>query len=251
MAIGRHPSYTVSEAAEARHAAPQRGPGAAGLNPAGPSRYLPAWHPARSRPEDARLEPATPRPPAGHASSEGDLALLERVSRGDRDAFRDLYQRYHRRLIRFLMRFIHRHEDAEEIINDTLWIVWQRAAEFRNASQVSSWIMGIAYRRALNTLRRAGTHARVMALEVVDEQTTASDALETAEDRQRLERAIAELPLEQRLVLEFCYYLEYSCEEIAAIMDCPANTVKTRLFHARRKLRLLLNESSHRPESPR
>ena len=180
------------------------------------------------------------------SANELERELLRRISGGDRDAFRDLYLRYHRRLARFLTRLTHAREDAEEIINDTLWIVWQRAGDFRNASRVSTWIMGIAYRLALKLIRRAATHARVMSLEIHDGEASASDVLEATFDRRLLERGLARLPVEQRLVLEFTYYMDHSCEEIAEIMECPVNTVKTRMFHARRKLRVLLNDDAGR-----
>ncbi|MBS0394556.1 MAG: sigma-70 family RNA polymerase sigma factor [Proteobacteria bacterium] len=180
-------------------------------------------------------------------ADEGDAVLLRRVSAGDRDAFRDLYVRYHRRLARFLTRLTHGRDDAEDIINDTLWIVWQRAGEFRGASRVSTWIMGIAYRRALKNIRRAATHARAMTLELGESATTGGDEAEASANRQWIERGMAQLPLEQRLVLEFTYYFDHSCEEIAEIMECPVNTVKTRMFHARRKLRTLLNDAAEPP----
>jgi RNA polymerase sigma-70 factor (ECF subfamily) len=196
--------------------------------------------------EDFRLEPGE----AGPAGNELERDLLRRISGGDRDAFRELYLRYHRRLARFLTRLLHRYADAEEIINDTLWIVWQRAGEFRNASRVSTWIMGIAYRRALNMIRRATTHERAMTLEIVDSEGTVSDSAQALEERQLLEAGLAQLPLEQRLVLEFTYYLDHSCEEIAEIMECPVNTVKTRMFHARRKLRTILADAAPGMENP-
>jgi RNA polymerase sigma-70 factor, ECF subfamily len=185
-----------------------------------------------------------PADPLATARLGNDLEreLIRRISLGDRDAFRDLYLTYHRRLARFLTRLTHRYEDAEEIINETLWIVWQRAGEFRNASRVSTWIMGIAYRRALKMIRRAVTHERTMLLEIADGEPTAADAVQATEERQLLERGLAQLPLEQRLVLELTYYLDHSCEEIADIMECPVNTVKTRMFNARRKLRTILAE---------
>ena len=190
------------------------------------------------------LEKTISRPSPPQEADDSERALLRRISIGDRDAFRDLYLRYHRRLARFLARLTHGREDAEEIINDTLWIVWQRAGDFRGASRVSTWIMGIAYRRALKLIRRAATHARVMTLEQSDGESATEDSLEATSNRQLVMRGLGQLPLEQRLVLEFAYYLDHSCEEIAEIMECPVNTVKTRMFHARRKLRIILSEDA-------
>lgn len=140
---------------------------------------------------------------------------------------------YHRRLARFLMRMTSRHDLIEEVINDTLWTVWLKAGDFRGDSLVSTWIVGITYRRALKALRRHGT-ARPM---LAEEAAVAPDVQTENENRQWLGQALAELPLEQRMVMEFSYLMGHSCEEIAQIMQCPVNTVKTRMFHAREKLR--------------
>jgi RNA polymerase sigma-70 factor (ECF subfamily) len=72
---------------------------------------------------------------------------------------------------------------------------------------------------------------------LVEEVAVAPDAQQEDENRQWLGQALAELPLEQRMVMEFSYLMGRSCEEIAQIMQCPVNTVKTRMFHAREKLR--------------
>jgi RNA polymerase sigma-70 factor (ECF subfamily) len=168
-----------------------------------------------------------------------DRALLERVVARDRDAFRELYVAYHRRLARFLMRLTRRYEVAEEIINDTFWIVWRKAAQFRGESLVSTWIMGIAYRRGLKALRSSASRQNDGA-DLETEQLTAPDDLAAAELSEWILLAMAQLPVEQRVTLEFAYGYGHSCEEIAQIMDCPTNTVKTRLFHGRDKLRRLL-----------
>jgi RNA polymerase sigma-70 factor (ECF subfamily) len=168
-----------------------------------------------------------------------DRALLERVVARDREAFRELYVAYHRRLARFLMRLTRRYEVAEEIINDTFWIVWRKAAQFRGDSLVSTWIMGIAYRRGLKALR--GSAARQAdSTDLETAQLVAPDDLAAAELSEWILLAMAQLPSEQRITLEFAYGYGHSCEEIAQIMDCPTNTVKTRLFHGREKLRRLL-----------
>ena len=170
----------------------------------------------------------------GSSSNARELELLRQVATGDRTAFKELYLIYHRRLARFLMRMTSRHDLIEEVINDTLWTVWLKAGDFRGDSLVSTWIVGITYRRALKALRRHGTPRPML---VVEDVAVAPDAQLEDENRQWLGQALAELPLEQRMVMEFSYLMGHSCEEIAQIMQCPVNTVKTRMFHAREKLR--------------
>ncbi|HVJ59788.1 MAG TPA: sigma-70 family RNA polymerase sigma factor [Burkholderiaceae bacterium] len=193
-------------------------------------------------------QPLPERPGAAARDDDArDLALLGRIAGRDRAALEELYTLYHRGLARFLTRITYRYELAEEIINDTFWIVWQHAAEFRGASRVSTWIVGIAHRRALATLRHASVRPDVM----TEEATEATDPQDTVAQRQLLDRALAALPLEQRLALELTCYLGHSCDEVAAITDCPVNTVKTRVFHARRKLQQLLPTLAGTPPPPR
>jgi RNA polymerase sigma-70 factor (ECF subfamily) len=159
--------------------------------------------------------------------------LLRRVARGDRKAFEALYCSYFPRLSRFLGRLTHRHDLIEEAINDTFWVVWQRAVDFRGQSQVSTWIMGIAYRCGLKTLRREGPATREL-----DESELPLLEPEFQQDlADWLSEGLRQLPADQRLTLELAYYFGHSCEEIGEIMECPASTVKARMFRARLKLR--------------
>jgi RNA polymerase sigma-70 factor, ECF subfamily len=168
--------------------------------------------------------------------------LLERIARAkDQAAFRTLYGNYYQRLSRLLSRMSVRREDIEEVINDTFWVVWTKASEFRGASQLSTWIIGIAYRRALNALRRA--KIRPVSDEPFDEDSISVASTDDAEtDGQWLAQGLSRLPVEQRMALELTYTLGHSCEEVAAILDCPVNTVKTRLFRARETLKQVLPE---------
>ncbi|MDI3259401.1 MAG: sigma-70 family RNA polymerase sigma factor [Sinobacteraceae bacterium] len=166
-----------------------------------------------------------------------ERAWLARAAAGDRQAFEALYCEYHRRLWRFLARVSNSRELMEEAINDTFWIVWRKAGEFRGDSRVSTWIMGIAYRCALKTLRRdAGS------FEPLPDGAAEDGVLPQAQAEQRdwVAKAMLRLPQEQRSTLLLAYYLGHSCEEIAQIMDCSVGTVKARMFHARLKLRNLL-----------
>jgi RNA polymerase sigma-70 factor (ECF subfamily) len=175
----------------------------------------------------------------GAAALAHEAQLIERIAEGDRRALEELYHLYHRRMARFLTRLTRRYEVAEEVINDTFWVVWRKAKDFRGDSQVSTWILGIAYRKA-RTAFRASSRLAERELEIATEALTHESPANTEELRDWLGQALEHLPLEQRMAVELCYELGYSCEEIGTIMDCPANTVKTRLFHARAKLQRLL-----------
>lgn len=167
-----------------------------------------------------------------------DSDLLKGVAHGDRRALEQLYLGYHRRLVRFLSRIAPRYETVEEIINDTFMVVWQRATDFRGASRVSTWIIGIAYRIALKSLRHNDGLLRARIGEDVPEQSV--EPMQDTELRDWVEIALTQLPLEQRLTIELAYNMGYSVEEIAAISDCPVGTVKARMYHAREKLRRYL-----------
>jgi RNA polymerase sigma-70 factor (ECF subfamily) len=173
--------------------------------------------------------------PSAAERNQREFALMDRIARQDRAAFKELYLAYHRRLARFLTRLTSRYDVVEEIINDTFFVVWQRAGDFRGASQVSTWVMGIAYRRGLKTLQRLRPMHSELDHEAEAQQV--DEPWQHEELSEWLTAALARLPLEQRMVLELAYHLGHSCEEISHIMQCPVNTVKTRMFQARRKLK--------------
>ena len=173
-------------------------------------------------------------------NDQSERELLERIAKSrDQAAFRTLYGNYHQRLSRLLARMSVRREDIEEVVNDTFWVVWTKASEFRGASQLSTWIIGIAYRRALNALRRA--KLRPVADHEFDEDSVSVESSDEDENNQQwISLGLERLPVEQRMALELTYTLGHSCEEVAAILDCPVNTVKTRLFRARETLKQVL-----------
>jgi RNA polymerase sigma-70 factor, ECF subfamily len=178
------------------------------------------------------------------SSAAREVELIARVARQDRRAFEELYNLYHRRLARFLTRLTRRYDLAEEIVNDTFWVVWRSAGDFRGESQPSTWILGIAYRKARNAFRSAARARARENLSLPSFPLTTEEPARAEELRDWLTHALNELPVEQRLAVELCYELGHSCEEISKIMGCPVNTVKTRLFHARAKLQKRLPELS-------
>lgn len=175
-------------------------------------------------------------------SSEREVDLMRRIADKDRRAFEELYEIYHRRLHHFLWRFTRQPELIEEIANDVLFVVWQRAASFRGGSRPSTWIFGIAYRTALKSigrLKRRPEEPLSEDLESVAEERP-DHHLALREIHRTVRKALGRLSPEHRAVVELVYYYGYSCREVSAIVGCPVNTVKTRMFHARRRLRDLL-----------
>jgi RNA polymerase sigma-70 factor, ECF subfamily len=175
------------------------------------------------------------------ASTEDEGALLRQVSERDRRAFELLYRVYYRRLTRFLEQVTRRPQMVEEIVNDTMLVVWRKAETFNHGSRVSTWIFAIAYRKALKAMKRAAEPRRVPWDGEAGSTWGPEEELIEREARNRLRRALAGLSAEQRAVVELTYYHGYAYREIAEIVGCPVDTVKTRMFHARRKLKVLLN----------
>lgn len=172
-----------------------------------------------------------------------ELALLAGVQRGRRADFDALYRLYHPRLWRFLSHMLRQGDLIEEALNDTLLVVWQRADGFDGRSKLSTWIFGIAYRKALKALSRLDLPADGDdAEEPVDPGPGPEQQLGLAQLRGRLGAALAELSPEHRAVVELCYFHDMAYGEIAEVVGCPQETVKTRMFYARRRLRLLLDD---------
>lgn len=175
------------------------------------------------------------------AANEAEAQLLARILAGDRCAFEALYRAYFPRLNRFLHRFTHSSPLIEEIINDTMLVVWQKAGSYDGSSRVSTWIFAIAYHKALQ-----GFRARDEPVE--SDMELCPGSLELEPEQQLLQRqlrcaiaaAIQQLPLRLRRVVLLSYYHDMGYNEIAAAVDCPLNTVKTHVFHARRQLQHLL-----------
>lgn len=170
--------------------------------------------------------------------------LMGLVARGDRRAFESLYRSYHLRLARFLSNLLRKPELVEEVVNDTLLAVWRRPDSFSGKSKLSTWIFAIAYHKALRARSRLDEP-----LEGSDTESRASEEagpeqqLRRGETREALLAAMGTLSDDHRAVVHLTYFQELGYKEIAEIMDCPVDTVKTRMFYARRHLKNALSGS--------
>ena len=179
---------------------------------------------------------------------DAELGLLHRIAEKDREAFEELYTLYYRRVFSYLFKLTRRAEMVEEVLNDVMVVIWRKAASFDGRSRPSTWIFGIAYHKAMKALAQrrplrssewSGDDAGREPLEPVDHDQPES-LLVRRELATTLGRALLEISAEQRAVVELTYYHGLSYQEIAEVVGCPVNTVKTRMFHARRRLRDLL-----------
>lgn len=187
---------------------------------------------------------ASPQDASACDAAARDLAWLRAAARGDRAAFENLYRHHHGRLTRFLLRFTARRDLIDDVVNDAMWIVWRKAADFRGDSKVSTWIIGVAYRCMLKALRDRlnGDEVNESSLDGVSLEHLggADDGSSGHEVRDWLAHGLRTLPDDQRVTLELAYFMGETCEDIAAIMGCAVGTVKARMFHARVRLRNVL-----------
>lgn len=174
-----------------------------------------------------------------------DEALIGRIAAGDRAAMRSLYSGHSTRTLRFLIRLVRDQSLAEDLMNDVFFDVWRQAARFEGRSSVSTWILSIARFKALSAVRKK-SEAELdpeVAEAIEDEADTPEVTLQKSGKAAVMRACLEKLTLEHREVIDLVYYHERTVEEVSVILGVPANTVKTRMFYARKKLSELLAAS--------
>ena len=169
------------------------------------------------------------------------LRLLARIERADEAAFKELYRAFSRRLYAYVLRQHGDPAQAEEIVSDTLYEVWKAPGKFRGDSQFSTWLIGIARNKVLMAFRSRKPDAvhddlDDVAESLADEQPGAFEQLAQQERHVGVRRCMDKLSAEHRECIHLVFYEGMALAEVAALQACPENTVKTRLFHARKKL---------------
>lgn len=179
-----------------------------------------------------------------------DNELIQRISQRDTRAFEQLYESYHDYLRRFILRMNRWLEErVEEIINDVMLVVWMKADSFNHTSKVSTWILGIAYNKVLGS---AKSEIKSISVDIDEIEPilpgVIDQGLREFEFQDWLNAAMDRLTPQQRALMELTCVQGLNYQEIAQILDCPENTVKTRMFNARKKLRQMLPEIGHHEE---
>jgi RNA polymerase sigma-70 factor, ECF subfamily len=171
-----------------------------------------------------------------------DEILIKAIVAGNQAAIRTLYARHHVRIYHFIARLGCDADRAEDILSEVFLTVWRQARTFEGRSQVATWIMSIARFKALTALgRRQEPQLDEKTMELIaDDADTPEQTVLHADQRAQLRNCIAQMSSDHREVIDLVYYHEMSVEEVAALLNLPKNTVKTRMFYARRHLARLL-----------
>jgi RNA polymerase sigma-70 factor, ECF subfamily len=171
-----------------------------------------------------------------------DEALIGRIAAGDKLAMHLLFARHHVRVYRFVLRLVRDESLAEDLISEVFLDVWRQASRFERRSAVGTWLLAIARHKALSELRKRRPQA--LEEEAAEAIEDSADDPETAMQKQDkseiLRKCLSGLSAEHREIVDLVYYHEKSVEEVAGIVGIPANTVKTRMFYARKRLSELL-----------
>jgi RNA polymerase sigma-70 factor, ECF subfamily len=172
-----------------------------------------------------------------------EAALLTAIARGDRDAVRRLYALTHVRLFRYLVRQVRNEALAEDVMNEVYLAVWQNAGRYEGRSAPMTWMLSIAHNKAISSLRKrretTGIDDDVVA-GIADGDDSPEEVAQKRDKGQIIRACIDRLGDAHRTVLDLVYYQERSLAEVAEILAIPEATVKTRAFHARKKLSELL-----------
>lgn len=176
-----------------------------------------------------------------------DIELLAKVADGDRAAFSQLYLRYQPKLISYCARTLRDDvAQAADIVDDALFDVWRSAGKFAGKSKVSTWIYSITRNKMISWLRKTREVTlddERMMLEMADTAATPEETREQEDMKQQLVRMMNHLTDEHRAVLRLTYFEDKSVKEVAAILDISDNTVKTRMFYARKRLGQMLEKA--------
>jgi RNA polymerase sigma-70 factor, ECF subfamily len=177
-------------------------------------------------------------PTLGAMQSPADELLIGRIARGDRLAMQVLFARHHVRVYRFVLRITRDEMAAEDVISEVFLDVWHEAARFEGRSTVSTWLIAIARFKALSALRkRREAKLDEETAESIEEPSDGPELALTKLDKgAKLRQCLGALSPEHREVIDLVYYHDKSVEEVAKIVGIPQNTVKTRMFYARKKL---------------
>ena len=174
-----------------------------------------------------------------------DLALVDALLKGNEEAMQEVYSRYSKDVWVFLRHYVNDPRLCEEIRDDVFVDVWRSASKYRAQGSLKSWIFGIARHRALDAMAQGRELAPLAPDLAVPDGSDPERAVLRLEEMQQFSKALQALEEDHRTVLLMAFVGDLSYADIGRAVGCPENTVKTRVFYARKKLRELLPGKHH------
>ena len=166
---------------------------------------------------------------------------MDGIAAGDQSAFERLYGLYEKRVYQYVCTLIFDSALAEEVVGDTMLAVWRGAKSFARTSRLSTWIFGIARHKAMDALRHTSKHQREVnldgALTIPDHQHSPSETVQQTQVGELTQQALATLSREHQEILRLAFFEELPYEEISVLLSIPTNTVKTRVYYAKQRLK--------------
>lgn len=174
-----------------------------------------------------------------------EASLIGRIAAGDTTALRTLFARHQVRVFRFILRLVRNEAVAEELTNEVFLEAWRNAASFEGASSAATWVLSIAHHRAVSSLRKRREESwdQDAAAALPDAGDDPEVVAQKADKGAILRRCVDALSPEHKGIIDLVYYHEMSISEASAVLRIPENTVKTRMFYARKRLSELLKEA--------
>jgi RNA polymerase sigma-70 factor, ECF subfamily len=179
-------------------------------------------------------------------------ALIKLIAVQDEAALKELYRLMQHRIVAFAMQRLDNAELAEEVMVETLFEVWNHASRYAGHSKASTWILGIARHKALDKVRGRNNLMEPLLdahLEIASDEMSQLERVDAQQQDAALQGCIKQLSIVQRECVHFAFYQDLSMEDIARLQACPVNTVKTRLFHARKNLTDCMTARGHGSQS--
>ncbi|MGH8876965.1 MAG: RNA polymerase sigma factor SigM [Stackebrandtia sp.] len=176
-----------------------------------------------------------------------DRSLLRRhATGGDRDAFGELFRRHRERLWAVALRTLSDPEEAADALQDAMVNAYRAAAKFRGDSAVTTWLHRIVVNACLDRVRRRQARPAVpMSDQLPESPMPGADPAERASSL-AVRDALEKLPFDQRAVVVYIDMLGYPVADVAAILEIPKGTVKSRASRARSQLATLLGDFGNR-----
>lgn len=172
-----------------------------------------------------------------------EIEWVRQAAQGDEGAFEKLFRCYAPRIFRFALGYLGDPAHAEEVVQETMIAVWKNAKNYKEQSQVSSWVLGIARNKALDRVRARQREPQLLPHKLDRQRstrTTPEQILQKEIQTERVRTALAQLSPEHREVILLVFYNDFSYAEIAQVLNCPEGTVKSRVYYAKEELKRLL-----------